>query len=198
MVYDISRCNDWEYFVTLTFNPKKIDSFNYDECSSKVSNWLIVQRRNNKDLKYIGVPEKHKSGRYHFHFLFSNCDNLKLVDSGFFTKSGLIIYNIDNYNWGYSTATEVINTDAVNKYIAKYLTKDLFGSTKGKKRYWSSRNCNRPKETKEYNSNISETINKFDNFPNLLHKQVKTHDFLSEETGEIIQRDIIYYEFDKE
>lgn len=194
-IYDISRCNNWSLFVTLTFNPKKVDSFNYDECSLKVKSWLDFIRRKNPNIKYIGVPEKHKSGRYHFHFLFDKAENLKLVDSGYFTKSGLTIYNIDNYNWGYSTATKVTNTDAVNKYIAKYITKDLFGSTKGKKRYWASRNCNKPDVKEEYHYNIKDVINNLDNSSTLLHKQSKKVKYINP-LGEEVTTEIIYYELD--
>ena len=194
MIYDISRCNSWDLFVTLTFDPKKVDSFNYDDVTKKLQNWLIVMRRNNNNLKYIIVPELHKSGRFHFHGLFANCDGLKLVDSGERDSKGNIIYNIDNYKLGFTTATKVINTDAVNKYIAKYVTKDLFKNTMYKRRYWASKNCNKP-TVKESFVDIDEIIKKLDNRCELLSKKVKEYTYTNEQ-GEEFTNQIIYYELD--
>lgn len=82
MVYKYARANIWEWFFTLTFNPEKVDSFNYEEVTEKLSKWLNNMRRTCPDMKYLVVPEKHESGRYHFHGLFANVDGLKFVDSG--------------------------------------------------------------------------------------------------------------------
>lgn len=195
MIYDISRCNEWDLFVTLTFDPEKVDSFNYDECSSKIRNWLKVQRRNCKDLKYIVVPELHKSGRFHFHGLFASCDGIRLIDSGKVDRKGFKVYNIDNYNWGFTTATKVQNTNAVNKYIAKYCTKNLFNVTNNKKRYWASRNCDRPDIT-ELRVDPDETIKNLDNSGQLLSKQVKIHKYKNH-LGKEVESTVIYYELDK-
>src|SRR5690606_28325283 len=49
-IYDYALSNAWDWFVTLTFNPDLVDSFNYDECAAKVSQWL-------KDLRKRKVPD---------------------------------------------------------------------------------------------------------------------------------------------
>ena len=193
-VYDISRCNNWDLFVTLTFNPEKVNSFDYDEVSKKLKNWLIVLRRNNKDLKYIIVPELHKSRRFHFHGLFANCGNLKLSDSGKSDSKGNRIYNIANYNLGFTTATKVKNTDAVNKYIAKYVTKDLFENTMYKKRYWSSRNCDKPKVLEKY-VDCKLAIKKLETSHKLISKQVKEYTYTNSD-GEEFTNEIIFFELD--
>lgn len=148
-IYDYARTNDWEYFVTLTFNPDKVDSFNYDDCSSCVSQWLEnVKRRYSPDLQYLVVPELHKSGRYHFHALFNNIGNLPLSDSGITDKLGGIIYNIDCYKNGFTTASKIKSKDKASSYIAKYISKELSGHIKGKKHYWRSRGLKCPDERK--------------------------------------------------
>ena len=194
-IFDISRNNKWDLFITLTFNPLKVDSFNYDDVTKKLKNWIDRFRRKNKDVKYIIVPELHKSGRFHFHGLFANCDNLKLVNSGKRDKKGRIVYNIDNYGLGWNTATKVENSDAANKYIAKYCNKSLVSVTKGKKRYWASRNCARP-DIKELRVNPDETIKNLDNSHELLSKQVKVHKY-KRDTGKEFESTVIYYELDK-
>ena len=190
-IYDISRCNEWELFVTLTFNPSVVDSFNYDEVSRKLQNWLIVLRRKCKNLKYIVVPELHKSGRFHFHGLFANCNGLKLVDSGKRDKKGRTIYNIDNYNLGWTTATKITNTDAASKYIAKYVTKVLFKNTMHKRRYWASRNCNLPQVEEKY-CNPELVIKNLDNSGQLLSKQVKEYTYTDSQGIEHTNQIVIY------
>lgn len=140
-VYDLSRSNVWDWFVTLTFNPELVDSFDYDCCVKRLSQWLNNIRKICPDLRYLMVPEKHKSGRFHFHGLFACCEGLKFVDSGF-KDNGKVIYNVGNYKAGFSTATRVESNERVVKYVTKYITKELCSVVFNRKRYWTSRNLN--------------------------------------------------------
>ncbi len=139
LYYD-TRSNVWEWFITLTFSPDKVDRYDFDSCTKKLQNWLIMCRRICPDMKYILVPELHKDGAYHFHGLFADCDGLGFVDSGRKDKTGKTVYNIGKYRLGFTTATRVVSTEKVSKYLTKYITKDLCAATFGKKRYWKSRN----------------------------------------------------------
>lgn len=145
-IYQLARANRWEYFFTLTFNPDIVDSTDYAVVTKKLSAWLNnIKTCYCPDLKYIFVPEFHSDGKkYHFHGLVSDIGSLKLTDSGYRTKKGSIIYNVSNYNLGFSTATEVADSAKACGYIVKYFTKELFCVTKGKKRYWASRNLSKP------------------------------------------------------
>lgn len=144
-MYEIARANIWEYFVTFTFNRQKIDSSNYDLLTEKVRNWFSnLKKRYAPNLKYILVPELHKDGvHYHFHALIANTGNIDFIDSGV-KHNGNIIYNIGNWKFGFTTASKVIDSARASSYITKYITKDLCSVTKFKKRYWASRNCDRP------------------------------------------------------
>lgn len=141
-VYHLARSNVWEWFFTLTFNPKKVDSFDYDVTKKKLSRWLENMRRISPEMRYLLVPELHKSGRIHFHGLFANCDSLGFINSGHTTKDGQVIYNVGSYKLGWSTATKIKDNSRCTKYISKYITKELCADTFGKKRYWYSRNLN--------------------------------------------------------
>lgn len=145
-IYEISRANNWEYFLTLTFNRHRIDSSNYDLLCDKVSKWLNnLRTRYAPDLKYIIVPELHKDGiHYHFHGLLANIGNIKLVDSGV-KKNQHTIYNLANWKYGFSTVSKVEDTNKVSSYITKYITKELCAVSKNKRRYWASKNCDRAK-----------------------------------------------------
>lgn len=143
-VMEYSRANAWEWFVTLTFNPDKVDSYDYNLCYKKVSKWFDnLKQRKCPDIKYLCVPEKHPtSGRWHFHALVSNIDidKLKFTDSTKRTPSGDIIYNISGFKWGFTTATAVKDTKRVSTYISKYITKSLSGAVSSRHRYIASSN----------------------------------------------------------
>lgn len=139
-IYHLARSNMWDWFITLTFDPQKVDSLNYDMCVKCLSKWLNNLKRISPELKYIIVPEKHKSGRYHFHGLFADCWDISFIDSGKKTSDGQTIFNIGNYKLGWSTATQITDNQRVTKYISKYISKDLVSVTVNKKRYWASRN----------------------------------------------------------
>lgn len=143
LVYCNSLIEPWEYFVTLTFDPNIVDSFNYNEVVGAMGKWLDNIKHQNKNLKYILVPELHKSGRVHIHGLFKNCPNLKLVDSGK-KKNGCVIYNIENYRYGFTTISKIKDQAAVSVYMSKYMTKELINIS-GRKTYWCSQKLERPK-----------------------------------------------------
>lgn len=193
-VYDIARCNDWEWFVTLTFSPNKADRYNYDVVSKKLKNWLDRVRRTSKDLKYIIVPELHKDGAFHFHGLFSNCE-FEFIDSGKKDKKGNKVYNISSYRLGWTTATKVKNTNAANKYIAKYLNKDLFKATTERKRYWASRNVDLPEVLERVEHNVSEKIKSLETSPKLISKQVKEYTYTNADDEEFTN-EVYYFELD--
>lgn len=142
-LYRIARSNNWDYFITLTFDRNKVDSTDYIECQKKVKVYFNnLKKRGNPDIKYLIVPELHKDGKhYHFHGLVANCPNIKLVDSGHKDNNKNIIYNIDSWSFGFTTATKIKDTARVSSYIGKYITKDLCNSTKGQHRYYASKNC---------------------------------------------------------
>lgn len=143
-IYEISRANTWDYFITLTFNRKLIDSSDYDLLSNKVGIWLKnLKSRYAPDLKYLIVPELHKDGiHYHFHAVIANTGKIKFVDSGI-KKKGHIVYNMPNWKYGFSTATKVADSNRVSAYITKYITKELCSLSKNRRRFWCSQNCDR-------------------------------------------------------
>lgn len=143
-VYDIARANCWEWFLTFTFSPDKVDRYSYEECASKMSNWLKYMRKQCPDMVYLVVPEKHKDGAFHFHGLFSNCFKLGLRFSGYYDNSGRPIFNVGKYNYGFTTATQVSDSKRAASYLSKYITKDLCSVSMNRKRYWVSHNAERP------------------------------------------------------
>lgn len=139
-VFDLCRCNEFDYFVSLTLDPKKVDSYNYDECCKEVNRfrkWL-----QNRGIQYVIVPEQHESGRFHFHGLVKG--DLPLSQA-YYPDGNPIkdIYHIDVYDSGFNTASKIRDHKRVASYIVKYLTKDM-NVPKGRKRYWSTQGLERP------------------------------------------------------
>ena len=126
-IYKIARSNEWEWFITITFDRNKTDSSEYDIVTKRLQIFLEnLRKRKCPNLKYLIVPELHADGEhYHFHGLLSNCDGLQFRYSGKNDhKSGKPIFNIVNWKWGFSTATRVEDTNRVSSYITKYITKE--------------------------------------------------------------------------
>lgn len=145
VIYDIARSNDWEWFLTFTFNQNCVDRYDFDACAKKISVWLQnVKSRKCKDLIYLVVPEQHKDGAWHFHGLLSNCGKLVFVPTSYKDNSGRTIYNLESYKLGFTTATRISDSVRASAYLCKYVTKELVNNTKGKHRYWASKNCMRP------------------------------------------------------
>lgn len=155
-ISDYARSNKWDWFTTFTFNDRCSDRYNYNECSKKIRKWLNnIRNRYAQNLKYLAVPEQHKDGAWHFHILLSNCGNISFLqainpktDLPIKTKKGQPVFNIDNWNYGFSTATRVTDTKGVAKYILKYITKTLCESTIGQQRYFISNNLDIPEVIK--------------------------------------------------
>lgn len=154
LVRDLVLCNEFELFCTFTFDPGKVDSFNYTKCWGKMSRWLHHQsdrsREVGKEFKYLIIPEKHKSGRWHFHALISGYIG-SLSPSGYKTSTLRLIYNITSFRSGFTTAVGIDSKEGVSNYITKYITKDFIKSF-NQRRFMCSRNLVRP--TKTINSPI--------------------------------------------
>ena len=159
-IYKYAQANSWEYFVTLTFaRDAGVDVYNYSDCVKKLTKWLNNQRRKCPDLKYLFVPEMHTDGAFHFHGLIANCDGLTFSDSGRVaignkaykrTKENQhfpTIYNMDNWKYGWSTATAVVSSCKSASYICKYITKDLVQGIGKRRRFYPSNNLDLPEES---------------------------------------------------
>lgn len=146
LIRDIVLCNDFEWFCTFTFDPKKVDSFKLFACWGVMSRWLHhqynVSRENGQVFKYLVIPEKHKSGRWHFHALISGYSST-LKSTNCVTPSLQRIYNITSFRSGFTTAVRIETREGVSNYVTKYITKD-FVTTFNQRRFFCSRNLLRP------------------------------------------------------
>lgn len=141
-IADIIDCNDFEWFGTLTTDPKKIDRHDDEVVTKKVATFLDHLKRSSPDLTYLLVPERHKNGALHFHALFGHL-NAHMSDSGKKWHRETI-YNLKAYTWGFSNFTRIKDKARTANYCRKYITKEMLTERKNKKRYWSSKNLKKP------------------------------------------------------
>lgn len=138
-IFYYARSNDWSngYFVTLTLDPERVDSFDYKSSVDCVRKFLDFLRHYDSSIYALIVPEKHESGRFHFHGLIHGDISLLLKYSGHIVKGSMIYNFIKGWKYGFSNVTKVHNTLAVEKYICKYTTKELLNSTLYQHRYFT-------------------------------------------------------------
>lgn len=142
-IHDLVSCNDFDLFVTFTFDPRKVDRYDMLGVYLKMQSWLRRQHQKNNDFKYIIVPEKHKDGAIHFHALMN--DYPFILKKTNVIQDSRRVYNIQAFRFGFTNATFLPAEDKekVANYIAKYITKDMI-TLSNKRRYWSSRNLVKP------------------------------------------------------
>ena len=159
----IALATDFKYFVTLTFDPSRVDSLDHAAVVKAMSTWCDNHVRRD-GLTYILVPELHQSGRVHFHGFFN--DALPAVDSGcvkvpgvkklrkprtkrdkaeLLAAGGKIVYNLPKWTYGFTTALELSPPyPAAVAYVCKYIGK---GAEKiGGRWYYSGGEIRKPME----------------------------------------------------
>lgn len=173
-IKDIARSNNFNYFGTLTFDPKNEELKGIDLSDLK-SVWPVVTKfirkindfiNNNKlpkTFKYIIIPERHKSGNFHFHTLITVPEALLSIAEGSF--KGRDRFNLPIWSYGFSSliAIEEGNESRakLSHYITKYITKDVSDSSYfGIPRYKCSRGLSRPIKS----TNVKLTKNDFEEY----------------------------------
>lgn len=115
----------WHWFVTLTLDPKKHDR--YTDHFGAVARWLRnVRVRRFPGLEYALVAELHADGAYHYHMLLSGVPVSALVDTGR-RAHGRPVYTwrAAEVAWGWTTCSPVDTSDAVVRYVSKYMSKAI-------------------------------------------------------------------------
>lgn len=147
-IYDLARGTKWDWFITLTFDPEKVDRFDYDAVSDLVIKFTQSLRW--YKCQYLIIPEQHKSGAWHFHGLVKGGLPVKVAVSPktgkcIFDNNRRPVYNVTNFDVGFTTATKIGSSEKTVSYLTKYMTKDKMNKIpKGKKRYWASRGLPKP------------------------------------------------------
>lgn len=117
----LALANDFQYFVTLTLDPAKIDRYDGAAVTKALGQWCdnMVRRHG---LRYILVPERHKDGAFHFHGFMAG-SGLQATDSGH-QIGGRPAYNLPQWTLGFTTAQPLYGEyPAAVAYCCKYIGK---------------------------------------------------------------------------
>ncbi len=117
----LALANDFQYFVTLTLDPAKIDRYDGAAVTKALGRWCdnMVRRHG---LRYILVPEMHQDGAFHFHGFMAG-RGLEVRDSGV-EWGGRAVYNLPQWGYGFTTAQRLYGDyHAAVGYCCKYIGK---------------------------------------------------------------------------
>ena len=134
-IFEYIYCNNFDYFVTLTIDPKRHDSMDLSGFFSKLSRFFRYYRSQyNANVQYVLIPERHEKGGWHFHGAVKGIP-----------KDKLIINKYDYLDWpdygnrfGYISLGPIKSKARAASYITKYVTKTLL-QDKNLKAYYCSR-----------------------------------------------------------
>lgn len=137
------RTNESKFktFITLTFKENITD---VKEANYQFKKWVISIRRLKKDFLYIGVPEFQKRGAVHYHLL-TNLDIKENHNIIIPQKDNKNCYDVKFWSYGFSSVFDVKNINVVG-YMSKYMTKSCDNRLFAHRRYFYSRNLEKPEE----------------------------------------------------
>ena len=183
-ISDYVLCNKFSHFATFTFSPEKVkDRHDFVEMSALFRQWLNTEQKNHErnhgfKFKYLIVPERHKDGAWHFHALLENYQNA--CADFYSSKNPFITVNeiktakrfayrkyIVRYTLGRSEIAPIRDKTKMANYIKKYITKELITEPNAK-RFWASRNLERPEIIENLVSTNTKIPEKF---------KTQTHDY---------------------
>ncbi len=146
--------NDFHWFVTLTFNPEKVDSFDYETAKTTLLKWCRKMRDRHEKFDYLMIPELHKSGAVHFHGLLGDIPNCfkeaaNPKNGKPIIRHGRQVYNLTEWEYGFSDCEEIESRERAASYITKYVTAALLNNKEmyQKKRYFNSQGLAKPTVT---------------------------------------------------
>ena len=131
-VHELACCNDWEYFVTFTLDPKRYDRYNLEVYIKAFAKWLSnysLRKTKGQKIHYILIPELDQRGAWHIHGLMNGVplDHLSLFEKG---KHPQYLIRRKYMNWkayekkfGFCSFGKIRDKKKVAGYITKYIKK---------------------------------------------------------------------------
>ena len=128
-IYEIARCNPWEYFVTLTLDKTKIDCYDIKGFTVKFNRMISdTNKDRERKIQYMIIPEKHKNGAFHFHGFIMGLTEEDVRKN----KNKYLEWGSYRDKFGYCSLSQIRSIEACSAYCKKYITKDLRATIKKK------------------------------------------------------------------
>lgn len=141
--------NKFKTFITLTFSENISDLKSANRAFNSFRTYI---KQKKPDFCYVGVPEFQKRGAVHYHLLTNICyDDFSLLSSEEVkiwkpkAKKWVIGRNIIGWKNGYTLACDMHSVNVV-AYLTKYMTKDVDSRLFGFRKFFHSRNLDKPEE----------------------------------------------------
>lgn len=171
-VREICLCNNWEYFVTLTFD-KRWDRYDLQARVKELMQYIQNLNKSGYNIKYVLIPEFHEDGAVHFHGLMSGipvADRPPYWPKTVNRKSDGTYYDhcpLFSDRYGFSSVDVIGDRIACGFYVSKYITKSLADNAdmKGIHTYYRSKGLQRALEVGSlyHGSAILDKACKFEN-----------------------------------
>ncbi len=121
-IFELALCNEFRYFSTFTQDGHKRDRYDLvafrKDFAQFVRN-LNRARAEDRKIKYLIVPEKHKDGAWHFHGLLMGLDEKDLKKNEF----GYLNWEKYSEKFGFFSVSPIKSHEACSSYITKYISK---------------------------------------------------------------------------
>ena len=123
-IRELALCNSWDYFFTGTVAPGAlgVDRYSLRDYRTRLGQFL---QNFNRDyscrVRYVIVPEQHKSGAWHIHGLFGGIPQTALV----INEHGWLDWPRYRARFGYCSLAPIKDAVRVSAYITKYVSKSL-------------------------------------------------------------------------
>ena len=120
-IFEYAMCNEFDFFVTMTLDPKKYDRFDLPQFQKDLSQFVRNYRRKyGTEIQYLFIPEKHENGAWHIHGLVKG-DIVDLCVN----EHGYLDWHAYSQKFGYISLDAIRDKERCAKYITKYVSKDI-------------------------------------------------------------------------
>ena len=145
----LGYCNEWQYFLTITFDKMKVDRYNDYDIIAAVQEEFDGIKRKFKDFKYCYIIERHKDGAYHCHGFVSGIGEIISFNPVYVRSDGVKVYPSKSkfiqygilqkyFDYGLLTVSPIYSKDDVINYCSKYIAKNLAIRSKNGKNIFHS------------------------------------------------------------
>lgn len=132
-ILELAYCNNWDYFITITFDKEKVKSrYTISDTMGALRRWINQRNKAGDCIKYLLVPELHADGAIHCHGLISGNIKTKPFKEYAPREVPEKLRKTDYHNipllstrFGWCSAGHIQNAEAVSYYMSKYITKNV-------------------------------------------------------------------------
>ena len=141
-IFEYAFCNPWDYFFTATLDKSKYDRQDLEKFHKDLTQWFRdYGKKHNIKIDFLLIPELHSDGvSWHMHgfihglpashlkqFVIGDVMGKAIAEK---VKNGDVVYNWLPYakKFGFCDLEPIRNSEAVSKYITKYINKNLSSS----------------------------------------------------------------------